>query len=102
MARRSRQRSILDEPCYDYPDCICGENCEHWWRVLMEWKADPVPPPPEVVDRARTCLIFNLACISHNCADPRDRRWAWDELMHPYFFGEWMRIQRNDPSRRRH
>jgi hypothetical protein len=98
--RRKRIKSFLDEPCYAWPDCICGDNCRHWHEMLARWNAGPEVPEREWLEWARESIIFTLACISHNCPDPWKRREARLELMHPIFFTEWMRISRAcDPDR---
>ena len=71
--------------CEWWPECSCGWSWRRWQLIAEEdeeWNPNQLQ-----LDYAEIDIRNLLDCVAHRCPDPKFRRHATVQLMHPVFGG---------------
>src|SRR6516225_8147297 len=71
--------------CEWWPECSCGFSWRKWSRIAEE--EEEWNPSRLQLDYAEIDIRNLLDCVAHRCPDPKFRRHATMQLMHPVFWG---------------
>ena len=71
----------FDQPCYNFPFCICGRRLNDIDPRINDWIANPVPR--DVIVQNMIVIYCALRCVEAYSSRPTVRQSATLQLLHP-------------------